>query len=168
MPRLRIVNASPLILLGKIRRLELLFVGEPKVIVPRTTLAEVTSLPVVTSLPGWHPGLPGIAVEPDVPIPPEVFRHALDPGESMVLALAIQFRTEGAEVEVALDERKGRRAAAALGLALVGTAGLVLRAKAEGFLAAPESVRDVLDSLEQAGMYLGPELRAAILETADE
>jgi predicted nucleic acid-binding protein len=168
MTRLRIVNASPLILLGKIRRLELLFVGEPKVIVPRTTLAEVTSLPVATSLPGWHSGLPGITVVPDVSIPPEVIRHALDPGESMVLALALSSRARGDEVDVVLDERKGRRAAAALGLSLVGTAGLVLRAKAEGVLAAPESVRDVLNSLEREGMYLGLGLRAAILEAADE
>ena len=39
MASVRIVNASPLILLGKICRLELLFLGEPKVIVPSTTLA---------------------------------------------------------------------------------------------------------------------------------
>jgi hypothetical protein len=63
MASVRIVNASPLILLGKIRRLELLFVGEPIVIVPRTTFGEVAPLPVATSLPGWHANLPPIAVE---------------------------------------------------------------------------------------------------------
>jgi hypothetical protein len=34
MASVRIVDASPPILLGKIRRLELLFVGEPEVVVP--------------------------------------------------------------------------------------------------------------------------------------
>jgi len=53
-------------------------------------------------------------------------------------------------------------------LFVVGTAGLVLRAKAEGLLAGSELVRDVLDSLEREGMYLGSELRASILEAADE
>ncbi len=168
MASVRIVNASPLILLGKIRRLDLLFVDEPRVVVPSTTFSEVAPLQVATSLPGWHPGLPPIAVEPDVPIPPEVIRHALDPGESMVLAVALHLRAGGDDVEVVLDERRGRRAAAALDLSLVGTAGLVLRAKAEGLLAGSELVRDVLDSLEREGMYLGSELRASILEAADE
>ena len=168
MASVRIVNACPLILLGKIRRLELLFLGEPKVIVPSTTFGEVTTLPVAMSLPGWHPGLSPIAIEPDVSIPPEVIRHALDRGESMVLALALHLRAGGDEVEVVLDERRGRRAAAALDLSLVGTAGLVLRAKAAGLLAGSELVRDVLDSLEREGIYLGTELRAAILEAADE
>ena len=45
----------------------------------------------------------------------------------MVLSLALHLRAGGDDVEVVLDERKGRRAAAALGLSLVGTAGLVLR-----------------------------------------
>ena len=85
MASVRIVNASPLILLGKIRRLELLFVGESKVILPSTTFSEVAPLQMATSLPGWHSGLPPIAVETDASIPPEVIRHALDRGESMVL-----------------------------------------------------------------------------------
>ena len=63
MVSVRIVNASPLILLGKIRRLEFLFVDEPKVVVPSTTFSEVAPLQVATSLPGWHPGLPPIAVD---------------------------------------------------------------------------------------------------------
>ncbi len=168
MASVRIVNASPLILLGKIRRLELLFVGESKVIVPSTTFSEVAPLQVATSLPGWHSGLPPITIEPDVLIPTEVVRHALDRGESMVLAMALYLRAGGDDVEVVLDERRGRRAAAALELSLVGTVGLVLRAKAEGLLAGSELVRDVLDSLEREGMYLGTELRASILEAADE
>jgi uncharacterized protein len=97
-----------------------------------------------------------------------VIRHALDLGESMVLALALHLQAGGDEVEVVLDERRGRRAAAALGLSLVGTAGLVLRAKAAGLLAGSELVRDVLDSLDREGMYLGTELRAAILDAAGE
>ena len=40
MASVRIVNASPMILLGKIRRLELLFVDEPEVVVPSTTFSE--------------------------------------------------------------------------------------------------------------------------------
>jgi predicted nucleic acid-binding protein len=168
MALVRIVNASPLILLGKILRLELLFVGAPMVIVPAATFAEVAAGQDAASLPGWHPNLPPIAIEDDVAIPPEVTRCALDRGESMVLAVALHLRAGGGDVEVVLDERRGRRAATELGLRLVGTAGLILRAKAESLLAPGEKVADVLDALEEQGMYLGADLRAVILESAGE
>lgn len=87
MPSKRIVNASPLILLGKIQRLDLLSVGVSEVVVPRTVLDEVRD-PRSGMLPGWDPSLPPLGVVDDVPIPPDVLRFALDPGESMVLALA--------------------------------------------------------------------------------
>jgi predicted nucleic acid-binding protein len=86
----------------------------------------------------------------------------------MVLTLALHHRAVGNDVEAVLDERRGRRAAKALAIPLVGTVGLILRAKAEGLLGGFERVADVLDALEREGMYLGPELRAEILEAANE
>lgn len=145
-----------------------MFVGKPNVIVPATTFGEVTPHRVAAELPGWHQDLPPLARGEDVPIPPEVVRHALDPGESMVLSLALQKRASGDDVEVVLDDGRGRRAAKALGLDLVGTAGLILRAKAEGLLRKSERVEDVLNALVRAGMYLGPKDRAAIIKAADE
>jgi predicted nucleic acid-binding protein len=53
----------------------------------------------------------------------------------------------------------------ALGLPLVGTAGLPLRAKADGRL---DAVGPVLDALEGHGLYLGEELRRDILDLAGE
>jgi predicted nucleic acid-binding protein len=122
---LRIINAIPLILLGKIGQLVLLEVGIREVVVPDRVFREVEDPTLPGQLPGWDPSSIPMRREPDVPIPPEVFRHALDPGESMVLALALALRADGNDVEVVLDERKGRRAALALGLPVVGTAGLV-------------------------------------------
>jgi predicted nucleic acid-binding protein len=153
---LRIVNASPLILLGKIGRLKLLDVGGREVVIPGTVYGEVEDPSNPGQLPGREPSLPPIRREDDVPVPPEVVRHALDPGESMVLALALSLAAAGEDVEVALDEKKGRRAARALGLRLMGTAGLLVVAKAEGRI---ERVTPLLDQLEQAGMYLGDALR---------
>lgn len=165
MALLRVVNASPLILLGKIRRLELLGVGGREVVVPDAVYREVADASNLGPLPGWDPSLPPMRRDDDVPVPPEVLRHALDPGESMVLALALSLTTAGDDVEVMLDEKKGRRAAQALGLRLVGTAGLLVIAKAEGRI---EQIAPLLDELEQAGMYLGDALRKTILEAADE
>ncbi len=164
MPSKRIVNASPLILLGKINRLDLLFVGTREVAVPATVLAEVSD-PRLGNLPGWDESLPPLRVDTDVPIPTEVFRYALDPGESMVLALALAYKATGEDVEVVLDEKKGRRSAQALELAITGTAGLLILGKQDGQV---HQVKPLLDELERKGMYLGSHLRREILDAADE
>ncbi len=165
MALLRVVNASPLILLGKIRHLGLLNVGGREVVIPDAVYREVADWPNPGSLPGWNPSLRPMRRDDDVPVPPEVLRHALDPGESMVLALALSLRATGNDLEVVLDEKRGRRAAHSLGLRLVGTAGLLIVAKDEGRI---ERITPLLEQLEQAGMYLGDALRTAILEVADE
>lgn len=64
-----------------------------------------------------------------------------------------------------LDERKGRRSARALGLTVIGTAGLLILAKQEGRVL---QVKPLLDQLERQGMYLGSHLRGEILEAANE
>ena len=164
MPSKRIVNASPLILLGKIDRLDLLFVGVREVVVPATVLDEVGD-PRLRNLPGWDQSLPPLGVNTDVPIPPDVWRYALDPGESMVLALALSYRAAGEDVEVVLDERKGRRSARAPGLTVIGTARLLILGKQDGQV---HEVKPLLDELERQGMYLGSQLRRQILEAVDE
>lgn len=164
MPSKRIVNASPLILLGKINRLDLLFVRVREVVVPATVLDEVRD-PRLRNLPGWDHSLPPLRVDTDIPIPPDVWRYALDPGESMVLALALSYKAAGEHVEVVLDERKGRRSARALGLTVIGTAGLLILGKQDGQV---HEVKPLLDELERQGMYLGSQLRRHILEAADE
>jgi predicted nucleic acid-binding protein len=162
---LRIVNASPLILLGKIRQLALLHEGDREVLVPDAVFKEVEDPTITGRLPGWDSSVPPIGRANDVPVPPEVHRFALDPGESMVLAITLALRSAGDDVEMALDEKKGRNAAKVLGLALVGTAGLLLRAKSDGRIT---SVAPLLDELEKQGMYLDEGLRKTILSLADE
>ena len=165
MASLRIVNASPLILLGKIGHLALLDVGDREVVVPEAVIREVEEPSRPWRVPERGPSSASLRLEADVAIPPEVRRLALDPGESMVLALALSLRAAGDDVEVVLDERKGRRAALTLGLPVVGTAGLLVLAKAAGRIPA---VAPVLDELERAGMYFGTTLRREILEVAEE
>ncbi len=64
-----------------------------------------------------------------------------------------------------MDERKGRRYAKRLGLALTGTLGLLLLAKERGFL---PSVREAIDLLLAAGLYLDVYLVAEVLLLAGE
>jgi predicted nucleic acid-binding protein len=85
----------------------------------------------------------------------------LDQGEAEVLALAEE---RGARL-VIIDERKGRRFAKRLGLAVTGTLGLLLLAKQEGLISA---VAPLLDELQQAGLYLDPSLLERAVQLAGE
>ena len=122
-------------------------------------------IPRLGDLPGCDQSLPPLAVDKDVPIPPDVQQYALDPGESMVLAIALSYRAAGEDVEVVMDEKKGRQSARALGLAVIGTAGLLILGKQDGQV---REVKPLLDELEGKGMYLGSKLRRQILEAAGE
>lgn len=53
--------------------------------------------------------------------------------------------------EALLDDRKGRRCAAALGIPVRGTLGLILVAKQRGII---PSARTVIDEVRRAGLYL--------------
>ena len=165
MALLRIVNASPLILLGKMNRLDVLAVEGQAVVVSDAVYREVEARSHPGRLPGWDPSSLPMRQQADVPVPIEVVRQALDPGESMVLALALSLRAAGDDVEVVLDDKRGRRAAQLLGLRLVGTAGLLVVAKAEGRI---KDIAPLLDQLERASMYLTGTLRQSILDAAEE
>ena len=65
-----------------------------------------------------------------------------------------------------MDERKGRRLAREHGLPVVGLLGVVLMARRCGMI---PSARDVLRRLDQeAGVYLGEDLKASALKRVGE
>jgi predicted nucleic acid-binding protein len=140
----RVVDASPLILLGKIGRLELLRVGGPEVIVPDAVRVEIlahgpddAALEIAAS--SW------MRVAPPIPIPAAVQAWDLGAGESLVLALALEDR----DSEVVLDDRDARRCAQALGVQTRGTLGLVLLAKQLGEVAAARPLVNQLKSSDK-------------------
>lgn len=86
----------------------------------------------------------------------------LDPGEAAVLILARQM--QGAEV--LMDERRGRRVAEQVyGLPIVGTGGLLLRAKAAGLVPA---VHPLLTAMKTNGYHLSDRLIQAVCGAAGE
>ncbi|MGZ3318226.1 MAG: DUF3368 domain-containing protein, partial [Isosphaeraceae bacterium] len=119
MPTLRIVNASPLILLTKVGRIDLLNAEGVDVVVPMPVLQEVSSLdpsdPVVRAIDdaGWS------VVMPPALVPASVSTWKLDPGEESVLSVALQ----NPGCEVVIDDLAGRRCAVAHGIRLLGTIG---------------------------------------------
>ena len=85
----------------------------------------------------------------------------LGAGESEVLSLAI----ENPGAWVVLDDRVAREAAKCLQLPLVGTVGVLLRAKQAGAIAA---VEPMLSKLAALGFRLKPATKQIILSLAGE
>jgi predicted nucleic acid-binding protein len=64
-----------------------------------------------------------------------------------------------------MDDRKGRRVASARGLNVIGTVGLLLRAKSSGHSV---SVKGALEALNAAGIRVSAPLQTEALRLADE
>lgn len=88
-------------------------------------------------------------------------RLQVDAGESEAITLA----SESPGSEIILDDRKARRIAEEMGLPIVGTVGLILRAKRDGHL---QAVTPVLNALATAGFHIAPALRFEALRMAGE
>ena len=84
----------------------------------------------------------------------------LDKGEISALALALELGEP-----VLMDERLGRQAAVAHGIAVIGSAGILLAAKQKGVI---ESVQPILFAWQGMGYFLAPSLLANVLKRAGE
>lgn len=86
----------------------------------------------------------------------------LDKGEASSIAYCLeQTRT----VLLVIDERKGRRIARELKLNIIGTLGLIVKARERGIIA---SVAAILDRLENADFRISQNLKNNILEIFGE
>jgi uncharacterized protein len=138
-----ISNATPLIAFARIGELALLERIVHHVTLPETVWDEVTA---VTT----HPGAEAIgqatwiAVHAVTSVPAELLA-LLDRGEAEVIALAEELKAQ----EVLLDERAARAIAITRGLPVIGTAGLLVRAKDRGFIPA---VRPFLTRMQAEGV----------------
>ena len=157
----RVVNASPLIFLTRVRLLDVLHEPGVPVFVPDRVFNELGGIgphdPAVSAVRKclW------LQIVPTPLIPASVQGWSLDAGESAVLALAL----ENADTQVILDDLAARRCAKALGLPLQGTLGLILVAKHLGMIAA---VRPVIETLRRSGMYVSDRLAEQVFEQAGE
>jgi len=73
-------------------------------------------------------------------------KQLIDDGEAEAIALASE-----TGFQIILDDRKARAAARHLGIKLIGTVGLLVRAKREGLL---KSLKPVLDELQRANFHV--------------
>lgn len=152
-------NTTPLIALAGIGQLDLLprVVGEIHVaeaVVAECAAGGLIRVPDLRALP-W---IQVVAVN-DATLPGLLL--SLDLGERDTLALAKQL---GAE-RVIIDERIGRNMAEWLGLAVVGTLGVLLKAKAQGLI---PSFGQAVARMQANGIYYHPALVAKLCRLAGE
>ncbi|MCW5796794.1 MAG: DUF3368 domain-containing protein [Blastocatellales bacterium] len=95
------------------------------------------------------------------PAPPIIRGWDLGIGESAVLSWAYAYPG----TEAIVDDLAARRCAAALGIPVRGTLGLVLIAKRRGEIA---EARPVLEDLRRAGMYLSDRILNLALKEVGE
>lgn len=82
-------------------------------------------------------------------------------GESEAIALALEIKAD----LVLLDDRAARRLAVVLGVPLIGTLGLLLRAKRAGLI---PSVRARMDALRALPFHIAPKLYEEVSKAAGE
>lgn len=85
----------------------------------------------------------------------------LDEGESYAIALAMEL----GNLPIILDDKKARRIAKQLGLQVIGTLGVLLRAKQMGVI---KEISPFLDALQNAGFYMTNDLYLESLRIAGE
>lgn len=156
-----VVNASPLILLGKIGHLTLLPKLCAELVIPTGVAAEVRKggADDVASL--WLDVSARTNILDASVVPPLVTAWDLGAGESEVLAWALAHRNFVA----ILDDRVARRCAQVLQIPVRGTLGIIVLAKTQGHIS---SANPLLDALIAAGMRVSPEVRAEALMLAGE
>jgi uncharacterized protein len=158
-------DTSVLNYLARLGRSALLRQQFGHVIVPKAVFSELESRP---DLPGADcvrqavaEGWMEIAAPRNVAMV-TLLRDDLGFGESEAIALAI----EHAATCVLIDEAEGRQRAATLGIPVVGTVGVLLRAKQDGVIAELAPVLRLL--VEHLGFRLHPAIVTKVLVAAGE
>jgi hypothetical protein len=158
-----VADTSVLINLCRIRRAEILLQLFREVVIPPEVAGEFVSLAgrvprfADLSLPPWlRQQTPAKSARLMLEL------ATLGPGETAALALALEIRADA----VLLDERLGHEAATRLGLKVIGLLGILVQAKASGFLPAVSPEIDALR--KEAGFWISDRLRDKVLYLANE
>lgn len=91
----------------------------------------------------------------------DTLRMQIGAGESEAIALALEM----GNLPALLDDKKARRIAKQLDLPVIGTLGLLLKAKKQGVIPA---IKPILAALEKVDFRVSTRLRDRALELADE
>jgi predicted nucleic acid-binding protein len=155
-----VVNASPIIALAKVGHLQLLLDLSKELFVPEAVVAEIlagpASDPAKLALEhGWEAKVVADRIAP------ELLEWGLGAGETAVLAVA----TDRKPATAVLDDAAARKCAKALGIEVMGTMGVILRARKKGFI---PSAADALKALQAAGLRLNDNMVRTVLKGIGE
>lgn len=161
MNKIYILNASPIILLGKANLFNTIAPLADTWIVPEGVVEEVESKRSISSY------LPEAETRSAIPrqevqnIHPLIASWDLGRGESEVLTLAMQKSNS----RVVLDDLQARKSARLFNIPLIGTLGLVIMAKRYGYIrhAKPE-----IEKLKEAGLHIDNSLLESIYSKIGE
>lgn len=156
-----VVNASPLILLAKVGRLDLLSDLADKLVIPAAVAAEILAGPVADPAGQWLRGDGAPWIRADAPLDPAVAAWDLGAGETAVLNWACQQR----DFEAILDDRAARKCALIQRIPYRGTIGVILAAKKQGLIPA---AKPVCDQVVQAGLLIDRNVLQGALSLAGE
>lgn len=161
MGRAFVVNASPLILLARIGRLDLLSSLADEIAIPQSAMDELAAGAEHDDAERRVRDFAEATVVHDIDIPGRIRSWDLGPGESQVLAQALNRPTR----EAVLDDRAARRCARVMEIAYTGTLGVVLACRRANIVPA---ARPLIDALVAQGIHLAPGLIAESLAEVGE
>lgn len=157
-----VVNASPLILLGKIHRLDLLAALSPNFVIPTSVYSEIIAGPGSDPAKTWIQSEVGSGhVIANVSVPSEIISWDLGAGESAVLAYAAAMTGR----ICVLDDKAARNCAEVFRLPVIGTLGILLKAKIAGAI---PSLKPEIDRLIAVGSLLSTAIIRRAITLADE
>ena len=161
MSRKWVLNASPLIILGKVSGITLVEKMCSDLIIPEGVFRELDRGPADDPARNWIHGEGASFVRRLEKIPPLILSWDLGEGETEVLSWAYL----NSDYVAILDDRAARNCASSLGIRVRGTIGIILLAKKERIL--PE-VKPWLNRLIESGFRISHELLRAAYKLADE
>ena len=155
-----VADASPLIALAQIGRLDLMLILFTDLLIPPAILDEIsrTNKPYSTELVKF--ATPFVKQIQNTDRVLELCQ-IVDRGEAEAIALAL----ENLPTNLLIDERKGRRIAIEHGLSIIGSIGILLRAKQMGQI---EAIKPYLDHWMSTDYRIGAKLYLRGLSLANE
>jgi predicted nucleic acid-binding protein len=157
-------DASPLILLAKIRRLDLLKKLYSEVLIPKKVKEEVTKQEVPPIISGIREGW--IKVK-EVELSSEVKEMGrelgLHEGEIYALSLALHANVK----QVLADDKLARVGARILGLQAIGCLGVVMKAYEMDVITRNEAI-SAIQELVKAGLWISPEVLGEVLTSLED
>lgn len=156
-------DASPLILLTKIRRLDLLKKLYSEVLIPKEVKEEVTRQEATPTISGIREGWIKVT---EAELSPEVKevggKLGLHEGELYALSLALHANIK----EILVDDKLARVVARILGLKAIGCLGVNMKAYEAGIITRSEAVNTV-QKLVKAGLWISPEVLGEVLTSLE-